>query len=79
MCALFGTKNEIPRIGIKCNKLIGLFFYSLLFPFWSLFSTSLSLIPKCLNDYKIIRIAEMIYKKKHIDLFLIDLRQLIVK
>ena len=27
---------------------------SLLFPFWSLFSTSLSLIPKCLNDYKMI-------------------------
>ena len=27
---------------------------SLLFPFWSLFPTSLSLIPKCLNDYKMI-------------------------
>ena len=37
--------------------------------FFGLFLTSLSLIPKCLNNYKMILIAEMIYKKKHIDWF----------
>ena len=49
---------EIPRTRIEGRE-----------SFW-LFPTSLSLIPKCSNDYKMISIAEMIYKKKrHIYLF----------
>ena len=51
-------ENQIDRDSEDWNQVQQDFWFVLrlylLFQFWSFFSTSLSLIPKCLNDYKMI-------------------------